>query len=215
MTRMADLTAEVMLALAERSEGRTLSDIARSLRRTPSSAQRALSRMVRDGVVLVEPGVHPRYRLNEQAPVDALLRIARWSLPPERLASVKTRTRGSAARREAARLIERVAPKSEASRWVPGAVERVVDGFDPVRIVLFGSQSRGGARWDSDFDFLVVMRHVEQPRELAIQIRRALRDLPVAKDVMVVSQDAAHAWVAVPGTALHEALTEGTTVYER
>lgn len=215
MTRMADVTAEVLLALAEHAEGRTLSDVAQSLGRTTSSVQRALSTMVRDGVVNAEPGARPRYRLSEQAPLDALVRVARWSLPRERARSVKKRTRGLAARREAARRIERVAPRSEASRWVPGAVERVVDRFDPVRIVLFGSQARGDARWDSDFDFLVVMPHVEDPREVAVDIRRALRDLPVAKDVIVVSKDAVAARRAVPGTALHEALTDGMTVYER
>ncbi len=215
MTRMADVTAEVLLSLADYPEGRTLSDMAQSLGRTASSVQRALSTMIRDGVVSADPGIRPQYRLSEGAPLNALVRVARWSLPLDRVRAVNKRSRGLAARRQATRRLERLAPQSEASRWVPGAVERVVDSFDPVRIVLFGSHARGDARWDSDFDFLIVLPHVENTRDAAVTIRRALRDLPVAKDVMVISEDAVEARHAVPGTAIHEALTEGMTVYER
>ena len=106
-------------------------------------------------------------------------------------------------------------PGSLASKWVPAAVERVVAEFDPVRIVLFGSQARGEERWDSDFDFLVVLPGSPDRRKTAIDIRRALRDLPIAKDVLVVSERELNAGPAMPGTALSEASTEGLAVYER
>jgi predicted nucleotidyltransferase len=46
--------------------------------------------------------------------------------------------------------------ESEALDWL---VRRLVEGFDPAEIWLFGSRARGDARPDSDFDLLVVAKH--------------------------------------------------------
>lgn len=215
MTRMANVTAEVILALDDYPEGRTLSELAESLERSTSSVQRALLSLTRDGVVIKEAGAHPRFRLNQGAPLAGLKQVARWSLPTARTQAARGRSRGLAARRKAAVILRRLAPDTAASTWVPSAVERVVERFNPVRIILFGSQSRGEARWDSDFDFLVVLPDAADPRRSAIEVRRALKDLPIAKDVLVISQRDIQQRQATAGTALAEALTNGLAVYER
>lgn len=110
--------------------------------------------------------------------------------------------------------MKRLAPITADSAWVPRAVERIVGQFDPVRVILFGSQSRGEARWDSDFDFLVVLAEVEDPRRSAIEIRRALKDLPIGKDVLVTSREASQGGHPA-GSAISEALNTGVAVYER
>jgi predicted nucleotidyltransferase/HEPN domain-containing protein len=43
--------------------------------------------------------------------------------------------------------------------------QRLVEHFAPEQIILFGSQARGDARWDSDADLLVVMSFEGHPRE--------------------------------------------------
>ncbi len=215
MTRMPDVTAEVILALADYPEGRTLSELAQGIERSTSSVQRALSTMTRDGVAIKESGTHPRFRLSPRAPLVALKQVARWSLPDDRARSARKRSSGLTARRKAARRLRRLAPDSVASTWVPRAVERVVERFDPVRILLFGSQSRGDARWDSDFDFLIVLPDTADPRITAIEVRRILNDLPIAKDILVISQSEAESGMAPAGTAIHEALNGGLAVYER
>ena len=42
--------------------------------------------------------------------------------------------------------------------------QRLVEHFAPEQVILFGSQVRGEARWDSDADLLVVMPFEGQPR---------------------------------------------------
>ena len=43
--------------------------------------------------------------------------------------------------------------------------QRLVEAFAPQMVILFGSQARGEARWDSDADLLVVMPYEGQPRD--------------------------------------------------
>ena len=47
---------------------------------------------------------------------------------------------------------------------LPEASAGLVEGFDPLRIVLFGSQARGEALPDSDLDLLVVVRRLGDKR---------------------------------------------------
>ena len=59
--------------------------------------------------------------------------------------------------------------------------ERIVRDFNPVQILLFGSYARGDAHPQSDVDLLVVFSEYADKRKTAVDIRRALADLPVGK----------------------------------
>ena len=67
--------------------------------------------------------------------------------------------------------------------------ERIVRDFHPVQIILFGSHARGEAHPQSDVDLLVVFSELADKRKTAIDIRRALADLPVAKDILVTTPE--------------------------
>ena len=58
--------------------------------------------------------------------------------------------------------------------------ERIVRDFDPLQIILFGSQARGDAERQSDIDLLVVFSELTDKRKTAIDILRALSDLSVS-----------------------------------
>jgi uncharacterized protein len=80
---------------------------------------------------------------------------------------------------------------------------------ESAQIILFGSHARGDARTDSGLDFLVIEPEVDNRRAESVRLRRALRGLGVAADVVVVSADQVAEWSEVKNTMLHEALTEG------
>lgn len=80
---------------------------------------------------------------------------------------------------------------------------------ESAQIILFGSHARGDARTDSDLDFLVIEPEVEDRRAESVRLRRELRGLGVAADVVAVSADYVAEWGEVKSTMLHEALIEG------
>jgi uncharacterized protein len=92
---------------------------------------------------------------------------------------------------------------------------RIVDGFDPVRIILFGSTARGDARPDSDVDLLVVLAEVEDKRQAIVDILGSMADLPVATDVLVTTPEEIKHRGHVAGPLLRPALREGKVLYER
>ena len=100
--------------------------------------------------------------------------------------------------------------------WLPAIVGRIVHLVDPVRIVLFGSPARGDAREDSDYDILVIVQDVPNRRAMRIAIGRALDDLPISKDIVVVPLDeVTGVGPDRPRGVVHWALVEGCLVYER
>lgn len=77
------------------------------------------------------------------------------------------------------------------------------------RVILFGSQAREHAASDSDFDFLVIEAEVSSRADEMVRLRDALDPLEIAADVVVMSDEQVSEWGAVPGTMVHDALTEG------
>ena len=67
----------------------------------------------------------------------------------------------------------------------------------------------------SDVDLLVVMPEVSHKRDVTLEMRRALNDLPVAKDVVVTTPDEIERRGHLVGTVLKPALEEGKVVYAR
>ena len=94
-------------------------------------------------------------------------------------------------------------------------IEQIVHNFDPLRIILFGSQARGDAGPKSDVDLLVVLSEVADKRRAAIEIRRALAHLPVSKDIIVTTPEEVARRGNLVGSVLRPALREGKVLYER
>ena len=99
--------------------------------------------------------------------------------------------------------------------WVPVVVERIVGSHEPEKIILFGSLARGEASRDSDIDLLVVFRRVADKRKRAVELRRAVADVPAPIDFVVTDLDEIRRRGSIIGPALGTATAEGRVLYER
>jgi len=93
--------------------------------------------------------------------------------------------------------------------------ERLVDGFHPNRIILFGSQARGTADDRSDVDILVVCSFKGKRRHLMLEMDRALSGLDNAFDVLILTPEEFQRDSLIPGTVGRYAKKEGKVLYER
>ena len=98
---------------------------------------------------------------------------------------------------------------------IQAMVERLVDHFDPDQIILFGSQARGTARPGSDVDLLVIMPVIGSKREKRVEMRVALHDITVPKDILLATPEEVLRDKDLVGTIIRPALLEGRVLYAR
>jgi len=92
--------------------------------------------------------------------------------------------------------------------------ERLVEGFHPERIILFGSQARGTADDRSDVDILVICSFEGKRRRLMLEMDRALGGLNLARDIVILTPEEYERDRHIPGTIARPAWKEGRTLYE-
>lgn len=103
----------------------------------------------------------------------------------------------------------------KAERAIREMVRRIVRQFAPERIILFGSHARGEAGPDSDVDLLVVMPVQGPKHRRQVEVRVALHDIRVPKDIIVTTPED-FAWRKdVVGTIEYPAVREGKVLYAR
>ncbi len=105
---------------------------------------------------------------------------------------------------------------SEIQPKINEMVRRIVAKFRPEKIILFGSYARGTAGPDSDVDLLVVMPSgALSRREQAVQIRCALYEFGIPKDVIVATAQEVERCRNLIGHIIRPAMREGKVLYER
>lgn len=206
---LTEPTASTLLVLDEANDA-TLTEIARATGKPISTIQRAVNGLV-DANVLVRETPRGRLRFTTEAPRHALRQLAEWRL------GKKNADRIARAARIALPAPWPIAPPTIRDEHIraawPKAIRSIVSAYQPARVILFGSQARGDAVPDSDVDLLVVFDDDRDRRERRVGIRRLLRDMPFAKDVLVASvADLEH---PNGGTTVAGAIRDGVVVYER
>jgi len=91
---------------------------------------------------------------------------------------------------------------------------RLVDGFHPYKIILFGSQARGTADDRSDVDILVICEVPDGRRALTLAMDRALWGLKLARDIVVLTPEEFEQDRHIPGTIARPASLEGKILYD-
>ena len=89
--------------------------------------------------------------------------------------------------------------------------------LNPYQVILFGSYAYGTPTKDSDLDICIIEKGKVSKREQKSKIRKALKDIKIAKDILVENYDyfMAHSdenWI---NTALYDARHKGVVLYEQ
>jgi len=89
--------------------------------------------------------------------------------------------------------------------------------LNPYKIILFGSYAYGVPNIDSDLDICVIKKGKIYKKEQKSKIREALKDIKIAKDILVEDYDyfISHSddnWI---NTALYDIRHKGIVLYEK
>ena len=108
----------------------------------------------------------------------------------------------------------RTKPLTKDTETVKRLTELLIEAVKPNRIIMFGSQVRGEAGEDSDFDVMVVQEAVPDRVGEMVRLNRLLRSFDLPVDLLVVSAEKFNYWCDTPGNVYFEAATEGQVLYE-
>ncbi|MGC8761965.1 MAG: nucleotidyltransferase domain-containing protein [Bryobacteraceae bacterium] len=98
---------------------------------------------------------------------------------------------------------------------VEAAIRQLVELASPRKIILFGSYVRGETNINSDVDILVIVPDtVDNPRRESVRLHRALRDILMPMDILVVPESQWEGFKDTPGLIYREAQRTGKVVYE-
>jgi len=92
---------------------------------------------------------------------------------------------------------------------------RIVDVYQPEKIILFGSYANGTARENSDLDLLIVKDTEELPVDRAALLRKAMRDLVMPMDILVYTPQEIEENRKSKFTFIYQVLKTGKLLYDR
>ena len=92
-------------------------------------------------------------------------------------------------------------------------VDSIINNFNPIKIILFGSYARGTPNYDSDVDLLVIMHNGIDCRNTISQVLNSLAGTPIAKDVIVATPELVEKEKDRCNGVLHDAIKDGVVLY--
>ena len=102
------------------------------------------------------------------------------------------------------------------SQDIQSMAKIIIDRFHPNQIYLFGSYAKNEQTEDSDVDFFVVVSADDlNLRELRRQIRSALADYDIDKDIIVASSETLEKLKNSKWYLYRQIINQGKIIYER
>jgi len=92
-------------------------------------------------------------------------------------------------------------------------VSRIVEIYQPEKVILFGSYANGNAHEGSDLDLLLIKKTNENPVNRAAGIRKALRDFLLPMDILVYTPSEIEKDKTRKFTFIYEVLKSGKVLY--
>ncbi len=94
--------------------------------------------------------------------------------------------------------------------------KKLVEVYHPLQIYLFGSYAWGTPTKESDIDLLIIVsRSTKRSYERAVKGYRALRDMTVAKDILVFTKKEFEEQSSDVTTLCYKAKYEGKLLYAK
>ena len=90
--------------------------------------------------------------------------------------------------------------------------QKIVEEFQPDRIILFGSYACGQPTEDSDVDLLVILPFEEMPAQRAIAIRQKIRS-PFPLDLMARTAEQIQQRLEMGDFFIQDIIEKGTVLY--
>ena len=98
---------------------------------------------------------------------------------------------------------------------IEGIVAKLVAGYEPQKVVLFGSHARGDPRPDSDIDLLVIKDTEERMIDRCVQVRRIVSDPNrfIGLELLVLTPEEVSRRIAVGDQFIGQIIEKGKVLY--
>ena len=110
--------------------------------------------------------------------------------------------------------------KEDAMLDIETIKDEIVDKLKPLnpyQVILFGSYAYGTPTEESDLDICIIEKEMVSKKEKKSKIRNALKEIKIAKDILVENYDyyMAHSDEKWINTALYDIRHNGIVLYEQ
>ncbi|HIH87550.1 MAG TPA: nucleotidyltransferase domain-containing protein [Methanosarcinales archaeon] len=102
-----------------------------------------------------------------------------------------------------------------AQEQIESVVQVIVEGYEPMKIILLGSYAYGHPTKDSDLDLLIIKDGETSGIQRNRCVRNILKDFSILIDVIVKSSQEFDMLKDVIGTVIYPANKYGKVVYEQ
>lgn len=98
---------------------------------------------------------------------------------------------------------------------VEAVLQRLIDAYDPERVILFGSHATGAAERESDIDLLIVKETDRRPTDRRIEVERLLSDRRIPLDILVYTPQELRDLYAAGSPFVEDVIETGRVLYMR